>query len=429
MRHYVRAMSSSAPPSIETALNESCRCVTMDDALLNAALASEGATFGAEQLVASHPNLFSRVAVFVSDETRRQMAAVISAVERVVALPAYRELALSSAHPHARVSSAARGAFLGFDFHLSGDGPQLIEINTNPGGGLLNAVLRQAQRACCEPVADALGVGGDERAAARFLAMFRAEHELARPGRPLTRVAIVDDDPSGQYLYPEFVLFQRLFEAAGIEALICDARELEVADGALRWRGQAIDLVYNRATDFELREPGHAALARAYVEQLAVVTPHPHAYALYADKQRLISLSDGAELKRLGASDDDAAQLARHVPQTVRVTPAERERFWAERKRWFFKPEQGFGGKAAYRGDKLTKGTFERVLSERYVAQRVVPPSARTLDVDGCERALKLDVRCFAYEGAVQLVCARLYDGQTTNFRTAGGGFAPVYAV
>jgi hypothetical protein len=27
----------------------------------------------------------------------------------------------------------------------------------------------------------------------------------------------------------------------------------------------------------------------------------------------------------------------------------------------------------------------------------------------------------------MQLVVARLYQGQTTNFRTAGGGFAPVY--
>lgn len=422
-------MSSEAPPFIEAALNESCRCVTLDDALLNAALAKEGATFGAEQLVASHPNLFSRVAVFVSDETRRAMQGVIDAVERVVELPAYRALALAAAHPHARVVSAARGAFLGFDFHLSDAGPQLIEINTNPGGGLLNAVLRQAQRACCEPIADALGVSNDERAAARFLAMFKAEHERARPGVALKRVAIVDDDPTGQFLYPELVLFQRLFEAAGIEALICDARELEVREGALCWQGQAIDLVYNRATDFDLAEPEHAALARAYVEQLAVVTPHPHAYALYADKQRLITLSDAAKLRELGASAEDAALLARHVPQTVRVTEAERERFWAERKQWFFKPEQGYGGKAAYRGDKLTKGTFARLLAERYVAQRIVPPSARVLAVDGEDRALKLDVRCFAYEGYVQLICARLYEGQTTNFRTTGGGFAPVYAV
>jgi hypothetical protein len=69
------------------------------------------------------------------------------------------------------------------------------------------------------------------------------------------------------------------------------------------------------------------------------------------------------------------------------------------------------------------------VVSERYVAQRIVPPSARVIEVDGQDRALKLDVRCFAYEGRVQLVCARLYEGQTTNFRTTGGGFAPAYAV
>ena len=41
--------------------------------------------------------------------------------------------------------------------------------------------------------------------------------------------------------------------------------------------------------------------------------------------------------------------------------------------------------------------------------------------------ALKFDVRDYAYDGAVQWVAARLYQGQTTNFRTPGGGFAPVY--
>jgi D-alanine-D-alanine ligase-like ATP-grasp enzyme len=39
---------------------------------------------------------------------------------------------------------AARGVFMGYDFHLSAGGPQLIEINTNAGGGLLNAYLLAA---------------------------------------------------------------------------------------------------------------------------------------------------------------------------------------------------------------------------------------------------------------------------------------------
>ena len=33
------------------------------------------------------------------------------------------------------------------------------------------------------------------------------------------------------------------------------------------------------------------------------------------------------------------------------------------------------------------------------------------------------------YRGDVQLVSARLYQGQTTNFRTPGGGFAAVFPV
>ena len=42
---------------------------------------------------------------------------------------------------------------------------------------------------------------------------------------------------------------------------------------------------------------------------------------------------------------------------------------------------------------------------------------------------LKLDVRCFVYNGEVQLMAARLYNGQTTNFRTPGGGFASVFTL
>ena len=41
--------------------------------------------------------------------------------------------------------------------------------------------------------------------------------------------------------------------------------------------------------------------------------------------------------------------------------------------------------------------------------------------------SFKLDVRNYVYDGVTQLMTARLFQGQTTNFRTAGGGFAPVY--
>jgi hypothetical protein len=66
---------------------------------------------------------------------------------------------------------------------------------------------------------------------------------------------------------------------------------------------------------------------------------------------------------------------------------------------------------------------WEEILSADYVAQEVVAPSERNI-AEGT--ALKVDVRNYVYAGAVQLLAARLYQGQTTNLRTAGGGFAPV---
>jgi hypothetical protein len=95
----------------------------------------------------------------------------------------------------------------------------------------------------------------------------------------------------------------------------------------------------------------------------------------------------------------------------------------------FFKPATGYGAKAAYRGDKITKRVFDEVLAGDYVAQALVPPSQRTLQVGETPVDLKIDLRNYVYAAHVQLIAARLWAGQTTNFRTPGGGFAPVLAV
>ena len=50
-----------------------------------------------------------------------------------------------------------------------------------------------------------------------------------------------------------------------------------------------------------------------------------------------------------------------------------------------------------------------------------MPPSERRLSVSGEPQPFKLDLRNYTYAGQVQLVTARLYQGQTTNFRTPGG--------
>lgn len=53
----------------------------------------------------------------------------------------------------------------------------------------------------------------------------------------------------------------------------------------------------------------------------------------------------------------------------------------------------------------------------------------RMIKFDGTPERRKTDVRLHTYDGQILLTAARLYQGQTTNFRTPGGGFAPVFTI
>jgi uncharacterized circularly permuted ATP-grasp superfamily protein len=140
-------------------------------------------------------------------------------------------------------------------------------------------------------------------------------------------------------------------------------------------------------------------------------------------------LTDESALKALGLDDTTRATLLSGIAHTIIVTPPDADTLWHNRKQLFFKPAKGYGSKAAYRGDKLTHRVFNEILQNDYVAQTLVPPSKRYLKINDEITEYKFDLRMYVYQGETQLTIARLYQGQTTNFRTPGGGFAPVVAV
>jgi hypothetical protein len=415
--------------AIAEQLNRSCHCIAVDPVALRAHLESSPETTGVyATILKDQPHLFSGSPVFLARATVDRMQAVIAAIEAVVRNRSFVEHALGEAPSIADTEHGPRGVFLGYDFHLGKDGPKLIEINTNAGGALLNAALAGAQQACCEEVSAVLAGSVDPVGVrSEFVEMFVAEWRLQRGDGMPERIAIVDEEPTRQYLYPEFLLFREMFRAAGMKAEIVDVDELRHETGALLALGRRIDLVYNRLTDFYFETPRTTALRSAYAAGDVVVTPHPRAYALRADKRLLPVLSDAPRLRDWGVEPDVVALLAESVPEARLVTPEIADELWRDRRKYFFKPATGFGSKAAYRGDKLTRTAWEHVLSRPYIAQRIVAPSERTIAVDGREVPLKLDLRNYVYEGRVQMVAARLYQGQTTNFRTVGGGFAPVF--
>lgn len=385
-------------------------------------------TLGAGAL-AERPHLFSNSRVTLPQATFDQLSAFVRDVTALIAQLAYQQ-AVAERHEMA-ITAMPSGVCLAFDFHVSTQAeqaPQLIEINTNAGGSLLVTLLERAwgNDAAADQVETAL------------LNMFIDEWDSWGSDRRLNTIAIVDEVPEQQYLYPEFVRWQKCFETAGVHALICAPEQLRCDDAGRLWHGdQAIDLLYNRLTDFTLTTDACAAIHAAWLHQRAgqttgsLITPHPQAHALWADKRNLQWLSAPEALKRFGLDTTQSESIVRCVPRTVPVTAAEAEHFWSTRKQWFFKPQAGFGSRATYRGDKLTKRVFEDILQGGYVAQTFAPPPEVSLTdpETGTATTLKYDLRVYAYDGCIQLLAARLYQGQTTNFRTPGGGFAPVSVV
>ncbi len=405
-------------------LNQHCSCVTLDWSALVQELNSQLGENADEILSTSDMRkLFSSAALFVPGSDLKQMLAIVKAIEAAASLPDYQRQVVSWAPETAQFNPGPVGAFMGFDFHLGEEGPRLIEINTNAGGAFLNAILTRAQLQCCDGAThESWAENFDDAVIAQFISEWRSQRGSGQP----ERIAILDDAPEEQHLYPEFILAQQLLIKHGIDVVILDPKDLNYESGVLYGNNQRIDLVYNRLVDFGLDDPEHAALRAAWLENAAVITPNPYAHALFADKRNLAMLSDQQTLLDWGLSVENAERLKKGIPYTIQVNASDKDWLWKERRQWFFKPVAGHGSKGVYKGSKLTKSTFAHILESDYVAQAYVPPSERLVLVDGEREMLKVDVRLYTYQGTLLLAAARLYRGQATNLRTPSGGFAPL---
>ena len=299
---------------------------------------------------------------------------------------------LLARHGYEDVGLPATGGFICYDFHLNAqEEPRLIEINANAGGLLINRDQGWGR--------DAAGL---EQAILDMLTMRWRQHS----SRPLRRILIVDDVPEEQFLYPEFLLYRELFERHGYAAAIVDGRLPLPADD-----GQT--LLYNRLTDFYL--DAHPELTGR------ILLPCPQTHALYADKRNLIDLRDSHHQQHLSSAERSV--LCELIPVIEPMSARPVSTWWQERKKWFFKPAIGYGSKAAYAGDKVTRATLAGIHARGDYLAQALAPASRLMTAQG---ELKMDLRAYAYGGEIIRLAARLYRGQTTNFRTPGGGFAAV---
>lgn len=351
--------------------------------------------------------------------------------ERLVSLFYNKVRGGSRGSPSQRAS-----VLMSYDFHLdfSHDPAgrlRLIEINTNASSSLITALIEATH------AAGGRRVGAPNGASLKATGVSDFESELGGTLHPRslaeTKIAIVDDAPSEQKLYIEFLLYRELFEQRGAKAAVADRRDLVWRSNEL-WLKNGfgpIDLVYNRSTDFYFAQPESVALKMALEQESAVITPEPGDYRALADKSRMIEWSADGALEAMGLSSEESEFVRSALIRTRAVSGLDPDALWAERKALMFKPQNAFGGKAVYRGSSISRGTFQKIIDENsripFVVQEFVPAPTVMLTASGSAAAeYKYDLRFYAYRDRVSGACARLYQGQMTNATTPGGGVAAI---
>lgn len=401
-------------PTAISRLNEECFCLPLERPALQAAAAARLGAGEAPWAGEALEGLSAGQPLFLPAALRDDLFARARAVGALlVALAATR--ARATRRPFDREALLAAGTFNSFDFHLAAGGPKLIEVNTNAGGAFLQPLFLDA----VTPARTTPGFAPEE--------MLIDAWARLRPGRPLRRLAIVDDAPEAQALYLDMRLCAAALEARGLAVDILDRGDLRREEGALTGPRGPIDMVYNRLVDFHLREPQSAVLLDAWEAGEAVVAPNPDVYRAFADKHLLIALSDPEAVAALAAETHaDAALVLDTVPHTELVDPASAGRLWEARRDYVFKPAEGYASRGVYRGDKISHKKWAEIAGEAYLAQRFAEPSHRALRLAGGPAAHKADIRVWAHGAEPLFAAARLYGGQVTGFRGEGAGFAPI---
>ncbi|MGZ3721738.1 MAG: hypothetical protein ACXVA9_02330 [Bdellovibrionales bacterium] len=313
---------------------------------------------------------------------------------------------------------------MAYDFHTDENGgAHLVEVNTNASGFLLSSLMEMVHS----------GESPESYVPLQKLRQsFFDELNLWGKASAKPAIAICDEDIPEQKMYAEFLMYRDWFRANGWTAEFCEGRDFTFSGGQLvAPLLPRVDLVYNRLTDFYLENPAHMALRQAFEAQAACISPNPREYWLLADKQRLIELGTPGFLESAGAAPEEIGALQKVlIPTFEKSAFTSEDEIWAQRRSLFFKPKRSHGGKSVYRGESVSRKVFERLMSEDILIQKFTP--AQKMPTDDPRSVLsnwKFDLRFYAYADQIQLVVARIYQGQVTNFSSPLGGFSKVVFV
>ncbi len=360
----------------------------------------------------------SSTRIHLSRSDLADMIRLVRALFRLSKLPAYREAVWRQVPEIARFNPGHDAVMMGYDFHLSDHGPQLIEVNNNAGGGLLAYLAYQPDNPLAHGVLP-------ERLRDQLIASFAEEMRRFTGSNSLLprRIVIIDENPEEQFLYPEMEIFRDLFaDWCSCCSSIVDPSQLDAGAKGVFLDGKPVDLIYNRHCDFYLETDVMSGIRDAYRNGTVCLTPNPFTYGLLGDKRRLAYWTDQNRLQDSGLDERSREIIQRLIPESHIMADMDTDELWADRKNWVLKPAVLHASRGVLLGAKTSRNRFNQFVPEETVVQKYVPPTMTASDSGD----LKTDLRLYVYRRRVLGVAARLYRGQVTNLRTEGGGFAAV---
>ena len=287
---------------------------------------------------------------------------------------------------------------MAYDFHIdSENNARLIEINTNASGFLITDLIREAH-----------GIDNSKNLE-KLKDSFIQEWKLfSKKDSSPQKIIITDEDIKNQKNYIEFLMYQQLINQWGWDCELLDADQIiSEGKGIQTPQGEPIDFLYSRLTDFYLKR--YDKIKKAYEEKQVCLSPNPKEYFLLANKKNLCEL--------YSETPDDSS-----LKKVLIETCLFQTHLWENRKQFFFKPIESYGGKGSYNGKSISKIKFQTL--KHYIAQKFIPPMNWTHPIT--QEQWKVDIRAYAYRNQIHQIGGRIYQGQLTNFQTPESGFCLV---
>lgn len=246
-------------------------------------------------------------------------------------------------------------------------------------------------------------------------------------GTELPRIAIVDWITVNTV--QEFDILKSRFRARGVEAVICDPRELEFKAGRLRdYDGKPIDLVYRRVLVEDLLEHGEEALPLLSAYRAGAVCVVNSFASKPLTVKSLLSLFHRDEAEEL-LTHDELRLVRRLVPWTADVEDGPvLEQIRSERESLVLKPADSYGAEGLYLGWRTEPAEWDRAIAEalkgRYVVQRrvTIPEGTFPVPVEGGweHRSFRMDFDPYMFGRGMADPLVRLSGSEVLNVKQGG---------